>query len=115
MTDRARLERLRQMAGMVLDLRKASLAKAAAERTALREKLEALDRLPDAAAMQDVTEAQRFLVYEGWAAGRRSRLNIQLARQEAIWLTGLAAARQAFGREQVLARLQEKAAKLRRR
>lgn len=102
-----RLLRLRKMAGMVLELRAASLAKAAAEREATKEKLAALNRLPGADAMQDMTEAQRFLVYEGWAAGRRARLNQQLARQEVVWRSELASARQAFGRDQVLAKLQE--------
>ncbi|SEC63477.1 hypothetical protein [Rhodobacter sp. 24-YEA-8] len=102
-----KLHRLRRMAGMVLELRAASLAKAAAEREAVRERLAALNRVPDEAAMADMTEAQRFLVYEAWAAGRRTKLNQQLARQEVIWRTELAAARQAFGRDQVLAQLQE--------
>lgn len=107
MSQTEKLNRLRKMAGMVLELRAASLAKAAAERDAIREKLAALNRLPGAEVMEDVTEAQRFLVYEGWAAGRRLRLNQQLARQEVIWQGELTAARQAFGREQVLVRLQK--------
>lgn len=102
-----KLHRLRRMAGMVLELRAASLAKAAAEREAVRAKLAALNRVPDEDAMTEIAEAQRFLVYEGWAAGRRAKLNHQLARQEVVWRMELAAAREAFGRDQVLARLQE--------
>ncbi len=92
---------------MVLELRSASLARAAAERDATKVKIAALDRLPTAEAMSDMTEAQRFPVYEAWAAGRRALLNQQLARQQAIWCEELSAARQAFGRDQVLKKLQQ--------
>ena len=95
------------MAGMVLELRAASLARAAADRDATREKIAALDCLPTADAMADMTEAQRFPVYEAWAAGRRALLNQQLARQQAVWCDELVAARQAFGRDQILIKLQK--------
>ena len=90
---------------MVLDMRSASLARAAADRDATKEKIAALDRLPTTEAMADMTEAQRYPIYEAWASGRRVLLNQQLARQQAKWCNELAAARQAFGRDHLLRKL----------
>ncbi|NPD17506.1 hypothetical protein HOY34_20185 [Xinfangfangia sp. D13-10-4-6] len=91
---------------MILEIRSASLAKAAADREAIQRLIIELDKAPVGSTMTDTVEAQRYLAYEAWAAGRRTQLNHQLARKEVIWQAELDAARAAFGRNQVLERLQ---------
>lgn len=104
--DAAALARLRQMADLVLQAESEGLRRKAEARAALHRQLQALDR----ALPSDATpgEMQNVLAYEGWAAARRAEINLQLALRQAEWLESLTRTRRAFGRAQVVGRLQQR-------
>lgn len=103
----ARLGPLADMAGMVLDARSAELARIAAARDALKAQLAALNAPRAAEGLSAAAEAQVSFDYETWASRRRAELNLKIAAKHAEWLSHLDETRRAFGRVQVLDRLQE--------
>lgn len=110
MTRKKELAQLGALSGLILDQKLAVLQSLAAERDA------SLNRLRDLAQDAPVTyetpqEAQVALRYNRWADARRSEINIILARQTAEWLEARTDAKRAFGRAEVLSKLQEKAQK----
>lgn len=99
-----RLDRLVEMAEMVLDARSAGLRKAAATRLALLGQLEALEAQSQAMG-DDLASARAAYAFEQWAAVRRAEINTRLAAAQAEWMAQQDETRRAFGRRQVLSRL----------
>lgn len=113
MTRDPKLARMAAMADMVLDAKSSALRTAAERRLALLAQLEAL-QAASAADAQDLVAARAAYAFEQWAAVRRGEINLLLASAQADWLSHLDDTRRAFGRTQVLARMQERAASRRR-
>ena len=99
------LRRLRQMAELVLEQHSAKVAQASAAREAVRLRLAALDRMPEAAGQDNPALQMSWYLFETWAVPRRVELQRQAARCEADWLNALSEARRAFARVQLLSRL----------
>jgi hypothetical protein len=104
-----RAEQIRMLANLaqtVLDRQMADLRKAAAARAQTVDRLESLCIAPDAGTLPDVATARARVRYEAWADLRRRELNLVLARQTVAVLAAEDAAREAFGRRDVLRRLE---------
>ncbi len=101
-----RIDRLRQIAGLVLDTRLAEVQAADRARQESLSHLQAL-RVPQP-VNEDVTSAQVGLRYERWADMRRGQINVTLARQTATWMEAQDRARSAFGRAEVLRKLKDR-------
>lgn len=100
--DRERLERLKQMAGLVYDTRSQALRRANEAREALLRQLADLEAGPaEEGLLWPAAEQARF-GYEQWAAARRAGINRQLAAQTALCLQAAEETRTAFGRMRVL-------------
>lgn len=106
MSGDARLARLSEMADMVLQARSAELSRIAAAREALKAQLAALEAPHPAEGLSPSATALVSFDYETWASRRRADLNLQIAARQAEWLLHLDETRRAFGRAQVLQRLQ---------
>ncbi|MGA0539503.1 hypothetical protein [Neotabrizicola sp. VNH66] len=104
--------RLTRMADLLFEARSAELRRAAEARDAVRAQISALLRPVAEEDRQNPAMMRQAMIYESWASVRRSELNAQLARRQAEWLQGMEAARRAFGRNQVLARLADPARKI---
>ena len=99
MTDRARLEELAQLLALRRDVRLATLARAAAARDAVAERLASLSQQAQAPGGDDpVAEARQALLYQRWTAAQTITLNRELAARTAAWLTARDAARRDVGR-----------------
>lgn len=108
MTRARQLGQIRELSEMILNRRLEELHASAAARekslTALR------DLVPrPGEALCPVAGAQAALRYARWADARRAEINLTLARQTARWMEAQQDARAAFGRAEVLKKLQEKA------
>jgi hypothetical protein len=100
-----RLDRLSDMARMVLDAGTAKLRRAAAARDRVQAEIDRLDAARPAEAPRDAAEAGVALAYETWAGRRKAVLNVELAARRAACLALSDEARRAFGRAQVIDRL----------
>jgi hypothetical protein len=99
------LRRLTALSELILDTRLAKLKASAAERNKSMQRLENLAAtLSDDA--NDLTHAATILRYERWADARRREINLVLARQTAVWLEARQNAQTAFGRAEVLKKIQ---------
>ena len=107
------LPRLAVLAGLLRDRQLDDLRAARLRREATQARLGALVAGP-AAGLSPVAAAQSALLYQRWVDGKRAEINLQLARDTAAWLEAQAAARNAFGRAQVLDVLKDRLAKPRR-
>jgi hypothetical protein len=107
-TDLARLKALKQVADLIQDRDLGLLAAAGRAKAHTEAKLMALDNLPVATGLHLAAMAQVEAQYGLWAAQRRAMLNQQLSRETAHWLNARDAARKAFGRAQVFAKLTER-------
>jgi hypothetical protein len=104
-----KLADLEALTRMTLDHRLAALRRAKAEKRATTDMINALD-LPYTETDLPLAAAQHAeMMYQAWADQRRMQLNLQLARQSVIVLHAEADARQAFGKNNVLAALQVRA------
>jgi hypothetical protein len=104
------LGRLAMLAGLLRDRKLDDLRAARLRREATQARLGALVAGP-ATGLSPVAAAQSALLYQRWVDGKRAEINLQLARDTAAWLEAQAAARNAFGRAQVLDVLKERLAK----
>lgn len=107
MSRKDQLVRLRQISGLILDLRLSELHDAARARAQSLERLAAL-AVPQASDLPPIAAAQAGLRYQRWADLRRAEINTQLARETAVWLEAQAVARQAFGQSQALESVRKK-------
>ncbi|KPQ08548.1 MAG: hypothetical protein HLUCCA12_01675 [Rhodobacteraceae bacterium HLUCCA12] len=106
--DLAAVRRLQQIAAMKRDHELARLATIAQGRDRLRTALATLDRNAaslDAATAPGLLQAQ--IAHQRWVEGRRNLLHQRLALVQADFLDTLPAARRAFGKADVLARIIE--------
>lgn len=100
-----RIDRLMDMASMVLDARSQALRAENAKLDALSRQLAALEAKPvETEASWSATDRSTF-AYEQWATRRRAEINLQLAAQRARCLEAEAEARLAFGRKAALGRI----------
>jgi hypothetical protein len=106
MKKRQSLARLTALSDVILDQHLAKLQACAAERNASLQRLRDLAPAP-AEGLDPITGAATLLRFEIWADARRSEINLVLARQTAAWMEAQAEAKTAFGRAQVLKRLQQ--------
>jgi hypothetical protein len=110
---RARLERLRTIARMKADAEIAKLAIVAQGRARLLQSLDALARAEEPLDPDpqdggcDPAMVQARLAHSRWLDGQRRMLNERLALVQADFLTLRPQAQRAFGRAEVLDRLQE--------
>ncbi|QCO55697.1 hypothetical protein EOK75_08055 [Pseudorhodobacter turbinis] len=107
MSDLKRLAKLKALSDMIVDQHLGKLQACAAARTVSQQRLEGL-RVTEKPEMEPIAQAQTMLRYEQWADARRAEINITLARQTAEWMEARKEAQLAFGRAQVLGRLQHK-------
>ena len=107
MSRKDQLARLRQLAGLILDLRLSQLHGAAQARAQSQARLAGLE-VSEVCDLPPIAAAQAALRYQGWADARRAEINIQLARQTADWLEAQATARRAFGQSQALESVQQR-------
>lgn len=101
-----RIDRLQQIASLILDARLAEVQVAERARQESLSHLQAL-RVPQQ-GVEDVASAQVALRYEQWADMRRGQINMTLARQTVTWMEAQDRARDAFGRAEALRKLNEK-------
>lgn len=101
-----RIDRLQQIAGLILDARLAEVQAAERARQESLSHLQSL-RVPQPVT-EDVTSAQVGLRYEQWADMRRGQINMALARQTVTWMDAQDHARSAFGRAEALRKLKAK-------
>jgi len=101
------LQRLRQLSGLILDLRLSQLHNAARARALSIKRLAGLDATQDN-DLPAIAAAQAGLRYQRWADLRRAEINTQLARETAVWLEAQGSARHAFGQLQALEAVQKK-------
>ncbi len=105
MTRRKDLDPLVRASGLILDLKLAELRRASRARDESRARLADLEAAPVETDLPLTVSAQAGLLYERWAEARRAEINLTLARQTATWIDARTAARNAFGRAQVLRKL----------
>lgn len=102
--------RLAVLSSLILDQHLAKLQACAVERNASLQRLRDLAPKP-AHQLNEIALATTLLRYEGWADARRSEINQTLARQTAAWLEARTRAETAFGRSEVLRKIQMKTEK----
>lgn len=108
MTRAGDIERLANLAQLVLDHRLGSLRACAARLEQSQLQLSAVNEAPLAADLEPIVSSRVGLGYERWADIRRAELNLVIARQTSDWLDARDAARSAFGRVQALQSLSER-------
>ena len=106
MTVAKQLGALKSLADMILDQRLITLRAAQSACAETRSKLAGLDGQGAVDDCALVIAAAADLRYQTWADLRRKDLNMQLARQTVVALEASDAARLAFGKQNVLAKLQ---------
>lgn len=108
MSERHRLARLAELAGMIRDLRLADLERAGRARAESRARLAGLALAPCTPDLGAIAAARAEVRYQAWAEARRAEINLTLARQTAEWIEVQETARRAFGRAQALQRLADR-------
>ncbi len=108
MSEREKLLRLAEVAGLIYDTRLLALEKAARARQNSLDRLAEINRPAPDTDLPPVTAAEVAMRYELWADQRRSEINALLARQTAEWNEARQAAAQAFGRNQVVGKLRDR-------
>lgn len=107
---RQNLQKLKDLAGLMLDhrlehLRRAAEAKAQSEAALARL---AIPPAPAPEGLEGASAALAGLAYQRWADARRAEINQTLARQTHHWMEARDAAQKAFGKADALRRLMEK-------
>lgn len=105
MTDRSRVARLTEMAALVFDAKAEAMRAANHKREDIQRQIQALEAGHDQDL--DLWPANKLAAfsYQQWAAERRAKLNVQLAAQSVVCLQAAEAAKQAFGRNEILQKL----------
>lgn len=108
------LQRLAELAQLMLDHRLAQVRTAAAEIERSRMQLAAINAAAQPSAALDPMVSEKVAIaYDRWADVRRSELNLVIARQTAAWLETRTEAQSAFGRVQALENLASRMGKRR--
>ncbi|MEO8240680.1 MAG: hypothetical protein ABI832_00135 [bacterium] len=105
MSEREKLAQLRRVSQLKLDIGLLALEKAAHARQVSLDHLAILNRPLPPTDLDPVIAGEVTLRYQNWADQRRSAINLDLARQTAIWVEARQDAAQAFGRNQVIGKL----------
>jgi hypothetical protein len=105
MTTDGRILGLARITGLIMDQQLADLRMKKAAQTVTRGHLASLDLRPEAEDVALAAAVQAGLRYAAWADQRKAALNVTLARQTAAVLIAEDAARVAFARNSVMARL----------
>lgn len=108
MTKQAKLAQLRQVSQVMLDLRLLKLEKAAQARQGSVNHLAVLNRPSPETDLNPVVAGEVAMRYQLWADQRRSAINLVLARQTVEWTEARKDASEAFGRNAVIGKLQDR-------
>jgi hypothetical protein len=109
MTQKEDLAKLRLISDLMLEMRLARLTAAAHAKQQSEDQLAGLARTSGlTVGIQPVAAQLAALNYQRWAESRRAEINLVLARQTAEWIDARDAARTAFGRAEVVGKLQQR-------
>jgi hypothetical protein len=109
MTRSAQLSQLAGLADLLLDSRLSALQAAARAKQDCEAQLAGLSLIPEPQPdLAGVAAQLAGLQYQRWAETRRAELNQQLARRTVALIEARDAAREAFGKKQVLAALADR-------
>ena len=108
MDDLQKLAQLRLVSQMMLDVRLLKLERATQARQESLDHLAELNRPAPATDLNPVLAGEVTMRYQLWADQRRSAINLVLARQTAEWSDARKDASEAFGRNSVIGKLQDK-------
>lgn len=107
------LARLRQIAGLRLDLRLADLRQASAAKAETEARITDLEANFRAALSAEWADPRGVALYETWTGAQQRSLNLALARQAAELAHRRDAAALAFGQSEALRRIAEREAEAR--
>lgn len=108
MTEKEKLGQLRHLSQLMLDLRLMTLERAAQARAESFAHLAELNRPEPQTDLNPVTAGEVGMRYQLWADQRRSAINLLLARQTVDWTEARKDAAEAFGRNSVIGKLQDR-------
>lgn len=108
MSEREKMAQLRQVSQLMLDIRLLTLERAAQARQESLDHLAELNRPAPNTDLNPVVAGEVAMRYELWADQRRSAINLVLARQTVEWTEARQDASEAFGRNSVIGKLQER-------
>ena len=108
MSDREKLRRLAEVSSLMLDTKMLVLEKAARARQKSLDRLAELNQPATPTDLPLILAGEVAMRYQLWADQRRSEVNLILARQTAEWAEARQDAALAFGRNQVVHKLQER-------
>lgn len=108
MSEREKLAQLRQVSQLRLDISLLAVEKAAQARQASLDHLATLNRPLPPTDLDPIRAGEVTLRYQNWADQRRSAINMDLARQTVEWEEARQNAAVAFGRDQVIGKLEQR-------
>ena len=108
MTEQEKLSQLRQVSQLMLDIRLMKLERASQARQESLDHLADLNRPSPPTNLNPVTAGEVAMRYQLWADQRRSAINLVLARQTVEWSEARKDASEAFGRDSVIGKLQDR-------
>lgn len=108
MEDLEKLAQLRLVSQLMLDVRLLKLEQTSQARQESLEHLAQLNRPAPPTDLNPVLAGEVAMRYQLWADQRRSAINLLLARQTAEWSEARKDAAEAFGRNSVIGKLQDK-------
>ena len=112
MTQKQDLTKLRLISDLMLETRLARLTAAAHAKQQSENQLAGLAQTCSMTdGVEPVAAQLAALNYQRWAEARRAEINLLLARQTAEWIEARDAARTAFGRAEVVGKLQQRLGK----
>ncbi|MBC7739444.1 MAG: hypothetical protein H7245_20060 [Candidatus Saccharibacteria bacterium] len=107
MIDKEKLAQLRHVSQLLLDVRLMTLDRATQARQDSLDRLAELNRPAPPSDLNPVIAGEVAMRYQLWADQRRSAINLVLARQTVEWTEARKDASEAFGRNQVVGKLQD--------
>ena len=108
MNDAERFAKLRHVSQLLLDVRLMTLERAAQVRQESLDHLAELNRPAQTTDLNPVVAGEVSMRYQLWADQRRSAINLILARQTAEWAEARKNASEAFGRNSVIGKIQDR-------
>jgi len=107
MSDKVKLTQLRHVSQLLLDVRLMKLERATQARQESLDRLSELNRPAPPGDLNPVIAGEVAMRYQLWADQRRSAINLVLARQTVAWTEARRDASEAFGRNQIIGKLQD--------